>query len=166
MHAPILSAGCDREAAAQAMTRQIHLAREALLHASSLIVTLGTTRVFRHRQQGMVVANCHRLPSSSFREETLSLDQCTDDLESLVSMVRTVNPDIHIIFGPRGQDVSDVSSPGLPPHGRSLSSGNGRGGCGNALREGTDRRGLYGCRRLWRRQRDAPTTDCRWVRRG
>ncbi len=87
--------GCDREAAAQAMTRQIHL---ALLHASSLIVTLGTTRVFRHRQQGMVVANCHRLPSSSFREETLSLDQCTDDLESLVSMVRTVNPDIHIIF--------------------------------------------------------------------
>ena len=78
--------------------RQIHLAREALLHASSLIVTLGTTRVFRHRQQGMVVANCHRLPSSSFREETLSLDQCTDDLESLVSMVRTVNPDIHIIF--------------------------------------------------------------------
>jgi len=90
--------GCDREAAAQAMTRQIHLAREALLHASSLIVTLGTTRVFRHRQQGMVVANCHRLPSSSFREETLSLDQCTDDLESLVSMVRTVNPDIHIIF--------------------------------------------------------------------
>ena len=90
--------GCDREAAAQAMTRQLHLAREALLHASSLIVTLGTTRVFRHRQQGMVVANCHRLPSSSFREETLSLDQCTDDLESLVSMVRTVNPDIHIIF--------------------------------------------------------------------
>ena len=90
--------GCDREAAAQAMTRQIHLAREALLHASSLIVTLGTTRVFRHRQQGMVVANCHRLPSSSFREETLSLEQCTDDLESLVSMVRTVNPDIHIIF--------------------------------------------------------------------
>lgn len=90
--------GYDREAAAQAMTRQIHLAREALLHASSLIVTLGTTRVFRHRQQGMVVANCHRLPSSSFREETLSLDQCTDDLESLVSMVRTVNPDIHIIF--------------------------------------------------------------------
>ncbi|MDE7027670.1 MAG: GSCFA domain-containing protein [Duncaniella freteri] len=90
--------GCDREAAALAMTRQIHLAREALLHASSLIVTLGTTRVFRHRQQGMVVANCHRLPSSSFREETLSLDQCTDDLESLVSMVRTVNPDIHIIF--------------------------------------------------------------------
>ncbi|WP_286066604.1 GSCFA domain-containing protein [Duncaniella freteri] len=90
--------GCDREAAAQAMTRQIHLAREALLHASSLIVTLGTTRVFRHRQQGMVVANCHRLPSSSFREETLLLDQCTDDLESLVSMVRTVNPDIHIIF--------------------------------------------------------------------
>lgn len=90
--------GCDREAAAQAMTRQIHLAREALLHASSLIVTLGTTRVFRHRQQGMVVANCHRLPLSSFREETLSLDQCTDDLESLVSMVRTVNPDIHIIF--------------------------------------------------------------------
>ncbi len=90
--------GCDREAAAQAMTRQIHLAREALLHASSLIITLGTTRVFRHRQQGMVVANCHRLPLSSFREETLSLDQCTDDLESLVSMVRTVNPDIHIIF--------------------------------------------------------------------
>ncbi len=95
-HSPY--SGCDREAAAQAMTRQIHLAREALLHASSLIVTLGTTRVFRHRQQGMVVANCHRLPSSSFREETLSLDQCTDDLESLVSMVRTVNPDIHIIF--------------------------------------------------------------------
>lgn len=90
--------GISCESTAQIMTRQIVLARQALVKTSVMIVTLGTTRTFSLRENGMVVANCHKLPSSDFEEETLSLSQCISSLTSMVDTARSVNPDITVIF--------------------------------------------------------------------
>ena len=83
----------------QAMNESISHASEALHDASVVIVTLGTTRVFRLADSPeRVVANCHKLPAATFVEERLSLADTRQALHSLAATIRRVNPAAHIIF--------------------------------------------------------------------
>lgn len=85
--------------ALEVMNRSIVEAAAALRSASTVIVTLGTVRVFRHRSEGTpVVANCHKLPAADFSEERLSLEQTAEALESIVDTVRRVNQSSRLIF--------------------------------------------------------------------
>ena len=52
--------------ALEGMNNRIASCHEHLLHARALIVTLGTAMVYRHRQSGCVVSNCHKLPGHEF----------------------------------------------------------------------------------------------------
>lgn len=90
--------GADRDETARAMTSRIRSAHTALSEASTLIVTLGTVRVFRRSCTTSVVANCHKLPSNEFDEDVMSLHQCITALESIVEISRTVNPGLKVIF--------------------------------------------------------------------
>lgn len=80
------------------MNSSIESAREALKKAGVLIVTLGTTRIFRHAATGHVVANCHKLPAKTFEEQSLTLDECTDHLHKLIGTARSLNPSLRVIF--------------------------------------------------------------------
>ena len=80
------------------MNSSIESAREALKSAGVLIVTLGTTRIFRHSPTGHVVANCHKLPSKTFDDQVLTLDECATHLSSLIDTARSINPKLRVIF--------------------------------------------------------------------
>ncbi|MBO7246861.1 MAG: GSCFA domain-containing protein, partial [Bacteroidaceae bacterium] len=45
-----------------------------------VIVTLGTAYVYRHNETGMVVSNCHKLPSSQFTRSILTVDNVVNAL--------------------------------------------------------------------------------------
>lgn len=66
--------------------------------ASFLILTLGTARYYRHRQNGNIAANCHKQPRDTFSEILATPDDCTKEISELVSTLRTVNPDLFVIF--------------------------------------------------------------------
>lgn len=80
------------------MNSSIETAYEALKNAGVLIVTLGTTRIFRHVATGDVVANCHKLSGKTFDEQVLTLDDCVAHLCRVVDNARSVNPDLRIVF--------------------------------------------------------------------
>lgn len=90
--------GRDREATARLMSDQIRRGHEALCRAGLLVVTLGTTRVFRCIDSNFVVANCHKLPAGEFDEDNLSLEQCIVSIESIVDVARCVNQSLKFIF--------------------------------------------------------------------
>lgn len=84
-------------------------AHRALREAQRLFITLGTTRVFVNRITGKVVANCHKYPSATFIEKTLSLEdvgRCLVRVEQAVSapVTATVSPVLHP--GPGGLRAS------------------------------------------------------------
>lgn len=88
----------DREETLSAMNASLVAAREAMLGASVLILTLGTTRVFRLRHdERRVVANCHKLPGTEFEEQKLSLDECERSLLGTIDAARAVNPRIKVV---------------------------------------------------------------------
>lgn len=69
-----------------------------LANATHIIITLGTSWVYRHITSDAIVANCHKLPQRQFQKELLSVDTIAASLEAIVSLVKHVNPKITFLF--------------------------------------------------------------------
>ncbi len=80
-------------------------AADAFEAATVCVVTLGTNRVFRHKERDMIVSNCHKVLASEFERENLSVDECTDVLARVVARypgkkwIFTVSPIRYMAFG-------------------------------------------------------------------
>ncbi len=92
-----LSASSPEACLAQLNTA-LEEARTCLQRASLLVVTMGTSGVFRHKTSGRVVANCHKLPPTLFVREWLTPQEVQSALERAISEVRMVNPDIEVLL--------------------------------------------------------------------
>jgi hypothetical protein len=66
--------------------------RNALQEASTIIVTFGTSWVYE--REGMVVANCHKLPAKEFVRRRLTVDDVVQTWQTLIEQM----PDKHWIF--------------------------------------------------------------------
>ena len=81
-----------------------------------LFITLGTARVFRWKKNGLVVSNCHKIPSAEFSSELLSVQEIVDiwadQLDRLstgypgLKVIFTVSPVRHLKDGAHGNQVS------------------------------------------------------------
>ena len=73
-----------------------------LSDSTHIIITLGTSWVYRLRQAQSdsdgVVANCHKVPQKEFTKELLSIQQIEESIESIISLVHSVNPNCKFIF--------------------------------------------------------------------
>jgi len=52
---------------------------------NTVILTIGTCFVYKVRQSGKIVNNCHKLPASNFEKSLLSLDEVTAILDQIIS---------------------------------------------------------------------------------
>lgn len=105
----------DMAEALAGMNRRIEESAGNLRRASTVIITLGTTRAFFLKDSGRVVANCHKLPSQTFDIKYLTLDEVTEALMSTVDTVRGINPMATVIF-----TVSPLRYTELGAHGNQL----------------------------------------------
>lgn len=71
---------------------------KAIRQADYFFLTLGSAVVYRHRQTGDVVANCHKMPGSLFDKYLYQIDHLRDELTALVRTVRRANPAVHIVL--------------------------------------------------------------------
>ena len=80
--------------------------------AGLVILTLGTAWCFRHRESGMVVANCLKRPDREFSRERLSFQDTISILSGIVSrfpdkrFIFTVSPIRHMADGAHGNQLS------------------------------------------------------------
>lgn len=84
--------------AVDVMNESVSNAREALGRASLLILTLGTTRAFRLKSTGEIVANCHKIPANNFDEIVLTTEDCRAALADAVKTARSMNHALKVIF--------------------------------------------------------------------
>jgi len=66
--------------------------------ATHVIITLGTSWVYRYIESDTIVANCHKIPQKKFLKELLSVDEVVQSLGAIVALVKLENPDVVIIF--------------------------------------------------------------------
>ena len=63
-----------------------------------LVITFGTSWVFRHIEKDMIVANCHKLPANNFQREMLSPENIISHYLELIKEIYQINPKVQIIF--------------------------------------------------------------------
>ena len=76
----------------------IRATNKKLKEATHIIITLGTSWVYRFIETDVIVANCHKIPQKKFLKTLLSVDEITKSLKTTISHLKSVNKNIHILF--------------------------------------------------------------------
>lgn len=63
-----------------------------------LLMTFGTSYVYRIKENGRIVANCHKTPASSFDRYRLSVSDIVTDWTDLINRLLSANPGLKIIL--------------------------------------------------------------------
>ena len=80
------------------LNTQIKATHKFLNEASHIIITLGTAWVYKRIETDQFVANCHKVPQKKFQKELLSVDTVAESLDAIVSLIKTLNLEVSIIF--------------------------------------------------------------------
>ena len=76
---------------------RLHHAYKKLPELNWLIVTMGTAYVYKQKESGQVVANCHQLPESHFLRYRLSVEEIVEDYTALIECSAR-NPELKWLF--------------------------------------------------------------------
>ena len=87
----------DREEALANINRSLTAAKKILTNAGILILTWGTSWVYRHKKTGQVVNNCHKIPAKEFTRTRLSIEEILSVYEKLLPQLFQFNNDLKII---------------------------------------------------------------------
>lgn len=72
--------------------------KSALINSDFLFITFGTANVYRWKETGRVVANCHKLPQSFFEKARLGIEEIVAVWRSAISALQSLNERIKIVF--------------------------------------------------------------------
>lgn len=106
----------DATDALAAMQEAVRHGAQALKDAQVVIITFGTAFVFRLKQSGDVVANCHKQPQALFQREMMSAEQIAARYISLMQgplagkqVIFTVSPVRHLADGLEQNSLSKAT---------------------------------------------------------
>ncbi|MCB0516228.1 MAG: GSCFA domain-containing protein [Chitinophagales bacterium] len=80
------------------LTQKTEQTRQFLQKAQLLILSLGTSIVYKHVATETIVANCHKLPARDFETFRLSPEQISDSLANAFADCWEINPSLKILL--------------------------------------------------------------------
>lgn len=63
-----------------------------------LIISLGSNVVYRLKENGRVVANCHKMPSDTFEKESLSFSEMQLHIEEALNCFKELSPNLRCVL--------------------------------------------------------------------
>lgn len=87
----------DRDAALEGINEALEKANDFVRNAEVFILTFGTARVYKLKNTGLSVANCHKVPGSYFENQLLSDEELKTSIENSILLIKDLNPEAHII---------------------------------------------------------------------
>jgi hypothetical protein len=66
--------------------------------ASHIVITLGTSWVYRFIESDTIVGNCHKIPQKKFLKELLTIDEIIGSLDTICTLIKSINSKAEIIF--------------------------------------------------------------------
>jgi hypothetical protein len=76
----------------------IQLTKIQLQEASHIIITYGTSWVYRNIATNEIVANCHKVPQKEFSKEILSVATIENSIQKTLDLIQKINPNVNFIF--------------------------------------------------------------------
>ena len=106
----------DKDEALAVINEGVERASHRLADADVLLLTFGTSWVYRLADTGEVIGNCHKVPERRFVRQRLSVQEivgalaevlhCVTDVNPRVKLVLTVSPVRHLKDGLHGNQLS------------------------------------------------------------
>ncbi len=69
-----------------------------LAKASYLFVTFGTAWIYKWKENGQIVSNCHKIPDERFSRQILSVEEIVTGWDILIEKLKTYNNNLKIVF--------------------------------------------------------------------
>jgi lysophospholipase L1-like esterase len=88
----------DRQELLETLNKAVAETHKQLKEATHLIITLGTSWIYRSTESNEVVANCHKVPQKQFSKELLSVEVIRESVQNTISLIQALNPNINFIF--------------------------------------------------------------------
>jgi hypothetical protein len=76
----------------------INSTNQQLTESTHIIITYGTSWVYRNIESDSIVANCHKVPQKQFKKQLLSIEEIKKGVTNTVKLIHSVNPNCTIIF--------------------------------------------------------------------
>ena len=105
----------DEQMLLETVNNVLKEAHERFLQAKWVVISLGTSWVFRHKETRLVVSNCHKLPARQFDREFLSVEQSVGCLAKMLQahpnkqFIFTVSPLRHLKDGLHENQLSKAA---------------------------------------------------------
>jgi hypothetical protein len=88
----------NKEELLESLNAIIKSTNERLNESTHIIITYGTSWVYREIGSDSIVANCHKVPQKQFKKELLSVEEIQECIGNTVRLIQSVNPNCNIIF--------------------------------------------------------------------
>ncbi|WP_298303618.1 GSCFA domain-containing protein [Flavobacterium sp.] len=69
-----------------------------ILNATHIIITYGTSWVYKNKESDEIVANCHKVPQKHFTKEILSIKTIEKSIQNTIQFIQKINPNCNFIF--------------------------------------------------------------------
>lgn len=88
----------DKEVFLKSLNHLIDSTHQQLNDSTHIIITLGTSWVYRKIENNQIVANCHKVPQKEFIKELLTIEQTEESLKNCISLIHSTNPNCNFTF--------------------------------------------------------------------
>lgn len=88
----------DRQELLESLNKATTETYKQIKEATHIIITLGTSWVYRNLESTEIAANCHKVPQKQFSKELLSIDTIQQSIQNTINLVHALNPEINFIF--------------------------------------------------------------------
>ena len=88
----------DKNELVISLNEQIKSTHQQINQSSHIVITLGTSWVYKDITTEKHVANCHKIPQKQFLKKLLSIDEVSQSLNAIIGLIKSVNKEASIIF--------------------------------------------------------------------
>jgi hypothetical protein len=88
----------DRQELLETLNKAITETNKQIKEATHIIITLGTSWIYRNIESEEIVANCHKVPQKQFSKELLPVEVIEKSIQNTIDLIQHINPEINFIF--------------------------------------------------------------------
>ncbi len=88
----------DKNELLENLNNAINSTNKRIHESTHIIITLGTSWIYKFIETDAVVGNCHKVPQKKFSKELLSVDEIVTTLKNICFHISEVNPKTTVIF--------------------------------------------------------------------
>ena len=88
----------NREELVATLNATLRATNQQLEEATHIVITYGTSWVYRNMERDAIVANCHKVPQKEFKKELLTVDEIRESMATTIQLIHSINSNCKLIF--------------------------------------------------------------------